>query len=1235
MSQFSIELLGSPEVRRNGVSLRFRSRKELALLLYLATEGGTHTREKLVELFWPRSGESRGRANLRNALSSLRKTLFGNEDPENSYLMVERYHVSFDLEADIESDLGVLEAAETAALLGAGGSADGDERSRVVARLLEAVMAHRGEFLEGFYLDDAPEFDHWADMQRESWRRHLGAVYDQLIRLQMEGGEFSAAIKTARRWVKREPSEENAHRSLIEAYVASGDRQAALAAFESYRGELEKGLGVTPGPEIEALAARIRSETAVNRPAPGHRFRAAGEPVSLNVPLVGRSEEFGALVAEYHAAREGGPRSVAVIGEAGIGKTRLVNEFLSWAEAQGADVLRALAVEGGDVPYGPMLGALRERIERERAPDDLLDDFWLAELSRLLPEIRDRYPDLPPSTSDSATSKAQLFEAIHRLMMALAAQAKPEPVVLFIDDLQWVDNASLELRQYEWRRWDQEKAPLLIVTTIREEALEFDTEVSRRFANAGRDMPMRRLSLEPLGPEDTTDLVGALTSGGTTGGSNGATTPGRTSSSDHEVFGRWLYGETDGQPFFLMETLEDLLDRGILVPSHQPDGGHSSDFRVPETGVLGGVMPAGVRNAVKGRLSRLGGPATKLLAAGAVLGRGFSYEVLFRVAQLDEEEGLAALDETLSNRLLREPRAEENFKALDPSRNLYPAGSEYDYVFSHDKIREVVYTEAGEARRRVFHRRALEALEEEGVPAAGLARHARAAGLPEQAFQYSSAAGDEAMALFAVEDAAQQYQHARALYEDPRSGRRVRRAGGEPAGPRLYERLGNCYRLLSRWTEALDAYERMLVEAREADDQEAEWEALNNLAMLGTDYTVQPEEEDELFRGMQRGARDQGEPETGTDTPQDFAWSPGYARDRAEEALSLARETGREDLIANSLYAAALLDGWSGRWERVADMCAEARPLYAATGGRALEAEILGLSAWGEVMEGRPQEAARFGQAQLAVARELDDRDITLADAHGLILALLETGEYQEALSLARRSAKAARSLGASERLQVSLTVLGDAHKALLQIDEAREVYSGLSSLVVFPQYRALAHSKLCAVAALEGDWEEAHDHALQAAKLRGEISLQLTDPFHRHREIEALLRGGDEDSAREVLGRFGEHTAGKRRLRISYLRAQAVLNHHTGDTTAAVEHLREAEELSGEIGLPGELWQIRTKLGELHEESGDPEGALRFFSLAAQTIQTLAGKIDDEELRSGFLGAAPIRRVLEKTPAH
>lgn len=1220
MGRLTLQLLGPPEVRRADIPLHFRSRKELALLLYLVSEGGRHTREKLVELFWPRSGESRGRANLRNALSSLRKTLSDVESPDEPYIVVERHYVSLDSTSNVYLDLREMEAAESFASPNPEELA-AEDRRRMLAGLRNGLEAYRGDFLEGFYLNDAPEFDHWADVQRESWRRRVSTVYDNLSALQVEGGEFQTAIETATRWVASDPTRETAYQRLIEAHSAAGDHQEAIDIYEAYRSKLERELGATPGPEIETLAVRLKSGLEEHRPAPRHQFRTTGEPLSLRVPLVGRSEEFSALVAEYYAARESGPRGVAVIGEAGIGKTRLVNEFLSWAEAQGADVLRGQAFENGGLPYGPILNAFRERIERENAPDDLLNDLWLSELSRLLPEIRDRYPDLPPPTGDAAMSRSQLYEAVYQLVSALSANTKPEPVVMFFDDLQWADKASLELRQYLWQRTAQEQVPVLIITSVREEALDFDPEVYGRLVEAQRHISLKRIPLEPLRPEDIAELFSALT--------NGVSTSGEAASPDHDEFGSWLYRETGGQPFFLMETLEDLLDRGVLAPQLRTDGEHAIAVRIPDTETLEGVVPAGIRDTVRGRLSRLSNLAMDLLAAGAVLGQGFSFELLFRVAKLNEDEGLATLDEVISNRLLREAGAGEGSIPITPPLGIYPTDSESGYVFSHAKIREVVYTEAGEARRRVLHRRAMEALEEKGAPAAELVHHALSAGLSGQAFYHSLAAGDEAMVLFAIEDAAGHYERARTLYEEARNGQGLLMEEDQSSASKLYERLGHCYGLLQRWGEAREAYEQTLNEARAAEDREAEWTALSSLAMLGTDYTTQPEYDDQLLRNIQHGTGDEAESET----PQAFVWLPEYARDCAEQALSLARELGHDDLIANSLYAAALLGGWSGRWDQVAERTAEARSLYVALGDRALEAEMLTLSAWGEVMEGRPQEALRFGRTHLDIVHELNDPAISLSDAHGLVLALLETGEYEESLALARQAVQAARSLGASERLQPALVVLGDAHKALFQLEEARAVYCEMGDLVVFPEYRAVFHSKLCALAAMEEDWEEAHARALDARRVRGEITLQFTDPFHRHYEIEALLRGGDSAAAREELDLFSKRAAGHPRLHVAYLRARSVLDRYTGEMADAVEHLREAEMLADSIGLPGELWQIRSTLGELLDEHGDLEAAHLFFQ-AAESIQTIAGKIEDERLRSHFLGSNTIRRVIEKSTA-
>lgn len=261
---------------------------------------------------------------------------------------------------------------------------------------------------------------------------------------------------------------------------------------------------------------------------------------------------------------------------------------------------------------------------------------------------------------------------------------------------------------------------------------------------------------------------------------------------------------------------------------------------------------------------------------------------------------------------------------------------------------------------------------------------------------------------------------------------------------------------------------------------------------------------------------------------------------------------------------------------------------------------------------------------------ELGDWEIHRADVFGLALALIETGDYEEALHVARGGLAAARSVGYSPRLRLNLLALGDALRALFRLREAGETYQEMHGVAFPPEFRAYVHSKLCAVAALAGDWEEAHAEALRAASFRDEAPVQGTEALHRHLEVEALLRGGSEPLAREQLERFGGAVGGNRRLRLAYLRALAVLRRWDGDGALAIEHLQEARDLAGEIGLPGELWQIEASLGELYVELGNGAEARRAYSRAAGIVRRLADGIGDRELRQRFLSATPVRSVLD-----
>jgi len=811
MGNVCFTFLGPPEVRHDNQALLFSTRKELALLLYLAVEGRVHSRKQISELFWPESDALHGRAALRITLLHLRHVLGEGAGSDHApHLLITRDALGLDLASAVELDLQTMHEAWALAHASTRTTLTmpEDEQRTLLAQLQQAISRTRGEFLEGFSLRDAPAFDDWVRFQREYWHLHINEVFDRLTQLQFETGELAAAIETVNRWLIFAPLHEDAYRLLMRLHFASGDRPSALHAYDVCRAMLATGMQTEPTPETVALANRIRAVVPPRRKEARTSPATLSPAALLDSPLLGRKAELSTLIKVYHAVQHGQTQIVLLEGEVGIGKTRLATEFLAWAETEGADALQGQAFEtGGHLPYQPVIEALRPRIERENAPDDLFSDLWLAELSHLLPELRDRYPDLPAPLGDKSVARNRLFEAVARLGQALAARA---PFVLFIDDVQWADAASLDVLHYLARRFAESKSPALLLLTLRMEEKDLRPALAEWRAGMERAAPLTHLPLGPLSAKDVLRLLETL------GGKDGR------QAANLERFGQWLFAETEGQPFYLMETLKVLLERGVLASQPNADGGWTIDFTaaLEHEVVIRGFFPPSVREVIVARLDRLTPNAFALLVAGAVLGQGIIFEHLCQVADLAEEDGLPALDEVLHSHLLHESKREGG--RLTDGR----------YVFTHAKIRAVVYAEAGEARRAIFHRRAVQALQAAAAPAAVLAYHALAAGLAEAACRFSVTAGDEAMRVVAARDAIAFYEQAQHLLADQWQGPGQEARLPAPEIEHLYIQLGRAYELNAEWEKARATYTLLLDYAQDADNLPMENTARTSLANL-------------------------------------------------------------------------------------------------------------------------------------------------------------------------------------------------------------------------------------------------------------------------------------------------------------------------------------------------------------------------------------------------------------------
>lgn len=1207
MSHLNLALLGTPEVRHDGHPVTFPTRKTLALLVYLAVAGGTVSREQITALLWPESNSELGRASLRKALTYLRQAL----DPDNSqaHFQAERDSLSLDPASGIEVDVWALqEAAQmTRQPLLSSSSAMTALPSAQVRRLLEplqqAIVLYRGDFLAGFSLSDAPEFDDWASLQREFCHRQASLVFDRLSQAQFESGQLGGAIDTTIRWVAHDSLDENAYRRLMQLHFANGDRAAALQVYAACQATLARELAAGPSPETEALAKRLRLDRVSRGQSAAVSVPASRPPLLAELPLVGRAFEHVQLVTAFRAAQASGLQIITLEGEPGIGKTRLAREFLAWASAQGAEIWPGRAFEvGGRLPYQPIVEALRSIFNPQPSTFDLLSSIWLAELSRLLPELTDHIPPLPPPLpANEAEARLRLFEAIARLGEAIAQAG---PIVLFIDDLQWADAASLEVLQYIARRWATARLPALLLFTLRAEDLAANPDLTGWLNALRRDAPVTRLTLNTLSFEDTQQLVQAL--------SENISTASDKLAAHLDLFSRQLFADTNGQPFFIVQTLRSLAERGLW----QPD--ESGEWRVQ----LDREIPGTIRDLIQSRLAHLSPAAQIFCAGGAVLGDGFQFGALCHLTGLSEQEALLALEELLARGLWREVP--------------HPADAPGSpaYFFTHDRIREVAYAQLSEARRQVLHRKAIEVLpmnggqSQSGAPPAQLARHALLAGLPTLAFRFSLAAGDEALRIFAISDAVNYFEQAHRLLQT-----------GDFAGDPdlqdqiffLHQQLGRAYELSNKLEQAHQIYAALLTLARHKSDAAQECLALNRLATAKAQAFVDLDAALAMLQEALKVAEASGDRPGLAETEWNMAQLYYYqarlrlALPHAERALSLARELGQNTLIARTLNILAYIRTNLGQWSESEVNAAEAQTLFADLRDQAMVVDSLCLIAQAKLGVGQSGAAINTAQAAMTIAQEIQNPWGQANSAFHLALGMVESGNYGAALAYAEQAVTLMRTYNMNVLLSVVYLVLGKVYRALGQLELARQTHltpEQFHITAVLRTFNAPTASALCADCALSEAWAEAYAWARKALETRN-TSLDFHAGLTFWYEVEALLRAGEIALAKEEVRRFGERIGRNRRYRLPYLRALAALDVAQGEgqeERAAITHLEEANSLAEEIGLPGEQWQILAALGKLYRTKGDEEKAQENSTHAAVIIQALAAKIDDEHLRADFL---------------
>ena len=573
-------------------------RKHLALLVYLARfPRQARSREHLIGLLWADRTELAARHSLSEALRVIRR------------------HAGADA---VEATVGHVGLAENAVDL------DVNRLEELAAQEDWPAAAElvAGEFLEGFGVPDATGFEDWLASEREHWRRLGVEVLVRCADACARGGKTSEARGLADRALALDPTSEAAFRSALRSRSLAGDHPGALELSERFRARLAE-LGLTPAEETRALVDRVRRQRAVRREVP---LDAADDQV-VRPPLGGRAGELGRLLEEAgRAARSCRPVLVLLEGEAGVGKTRLVDEMLARLRLDGASVAAARAVESDRAdPWSGLLalarGGLLEAAGLGGAPAAALAAF-----AEVLPEWADRF------TGVHATAAAPLPRALGE---AVRAAASEQPVVLAVDDAQWLDPDSALALGAMLR--DLRDVPLTLVLAVAPYPPRPELDELR--SRLGRDLEGGVVSVRRLDRAALRHLAERML-------------PGYDPISLDRVVRR-VATDSAGLPLFAVELLRAValgLDLGTIA------GTWPEPLRTLEQS-LPGEIPDAVVAAIRVAIRRLSPAAQRVLVAAAVLGDFASPAVLERALEMDGADVARALDELEWCRwLVAEPR---------------------------------------------------------------------------------------------------------------------------------------------------------------------------------------------------------------------------------------------------------------------------------------------------------------------------------------------------------------------------------------------------------------------------------------------------------------------------------------------------------------------------------------------------------------------------------------------------
>ena len=927
-------------------------------------------------------------------------------------------------------------------------------------------------------------------------------------------------------------------------------------------------------------------------------------PALAQLPLTGRGAEVAQLNAALSAAESGEGRTIFLVGESGVGKTRLAAAVAEQATQRGFTVAtgRAYPVETG-VPYAVLSDALLP-VLRSLEPGvlSLLTRGGVAELAQLFPALTHNERSVATTRGDPAELKARLLWNFAQFLSRFAAK---RPVLLVLENLQWADASSLELLHFVARQLAAVR--ILIICTYNDADASTNAALGDARASLEQLGVAQSIELAPLDQGATTELVE------------------RTFQVDVDrvrEFSAQLFAWTRGNPFFVEQTLKSLVDTGAL---HEL-GGSWTGWDVTEL-----TPPRSVRDVLVARLGRLSAAARRIADLAAVIGTRATLDAIGAVSGLEGDELLEALDELRRSRVLAE--GEEDGAIV--------------YDFTHPLLQDTIYAELGLARARSLHAAVAEALEQFYGNAAmehadELAFHAvrsDARRLAGKAVRYLRAAGRNAMAKHANREAADYLAAAldlssRSEDDDVALTREI-----IPDLARARQRLGEYDKALVLWERAIADADASGEQGRVAAirrsmglacfwsgryiDALAHYDAGTDAALAAGDSAQRARIL--VAKGMclqALGRRDEAELEV-------------------ERALEIARALADDAILARVYRALLLLYVWTGPADKARALGEEAITLAERSGQRGVAwSAHWALAMLAGLTGDAPSVSRHLSEAQ-RLADELRSPLLRVWTAEVAIEYQAGTGEWDAAVDLAERTITMARALGQRTLLPRVLVWAGllyfgrgDIERGKACVDEAWEL-SGAGRDNASPKdvhTVVPAHTGRAAYHLVMKEYPQAihvGERGLRIADHSGYIVWAV----HRLLPViaEAALWASDMERARELSARLRRDSKSLgHKLGPAWADAcDALVELLRGDKERSVQLLRSAAESLEAIPFVPDAARVRRQLGRALTETGDTEGAIRELRRVHEVFAHLGAEpeLDGTREQLRLLGARPPQR--------